>query len=188
MSGFDGVGTKNEVTNPGVSNADKDALIRVPSLDAIKYSIERLGFRTSTIPYTDTYSSIQTGVVEGWIGAPPYQHYLGFRDVENYYYAYNSLAEIFDIMMSKSAWDSLTEPQQKVVTEALQQAAAKSIDDAEKEDKEYMKMLQDGGINVTEFTEEELAAFAKDIRDNVWPRFESVLGKEFLDSLKASMN
>ena len=163
VSGYDGVGTKGEIKNPLEIGADKGYLIRVPSLDVIKYPLEHIGFRTSSIPYTDTYSSIQTGVVDGWIGAPPYQHYLGFRDVENYYYAYNSLIEAFGIMVSKATWDTLTPEQQTVVTEALQQAAASSIDDAEKGDEQYMQMMEDKGMTIVRFTPEELETIATSV-------------------------
>lgn len=187
VSGFDGIGTKNEIVNPTAIGEDKGALIRVPTLDTVKYPLEHLGFRTSSIPYTDTYSSIQTGVVDGWIGAPAYQHYLGYRDVENYYYAYNSLCEVFCVMVSKSTWDTLTPEQQQIMTEALQQAAADSIDDAEKGDETYMQMLEESGITVVRFEEEELAAMADSVRTNVWPRFEDTYGQEFMNQLRESL-
>lgn len=187
VCGFDGVGTRKELKDPKEIGQDKDCLIRVPSLDAVKYSLEHLGFRTSSIPYTDTYSSIQTGVVDGWIGAPPYQHYLGFRDVEKYYYAYNSLPEIMDAMMSKSVWDSLTPEQQTVVTEAMKLACDTSIDDAEKGDEEYMKLLEEAGITVVRFSAEELQGFADSVHENVWPRFEEIYGAEFMSQLREAL-
>lgn len=187
VSGFDGIGTKNEIKNPTTIGEDKGCLIRVPTLDTVKYPAEYLGFRTSSLPYTDTYSSMQTGVIDGWIGAPAYQHYLGYRDVENYYYAYNSLCEVFCVMVSKSTWDTLTPEQQQIMTEALQQAAASSIDDAEKGDEEYMQLLEESGITVVRFEEEELAEMAKGVRENVWPRFDSIYGEEFMTQLRESL-
>lgn len=187
VSGFDGVGTNKEVKNFDQADADKDCLIRVPSLDGVKYPAEYLGFRTSSIPYTDTYSSIQTGVVDGWIGAPPYQHYLGFRDVEDHYYAYNSLTEVMSAMMSKMVYDSLSEDEQQIVSEAMNLACEMSIDDAEKGDEEYMQMLEEEGITVVRFTSEQLAGFADAVRENVWPRFEEAYGAEFMGQLKEAL-
>ena len=187
VSGMDGVGTKNEIKNPDEIGADKDCLIRVPSLDGVKRGAEYLGFRTSSIPYTDTYSSIQTGVVDGWIGAPPYQHYLGFRDVENYYYCYNMLGEVMNVMMSSNTWNQLTEEQQQIVTEAFTQASASSIDDAEKADEEYLKKLEDEGMQVVRFSDEQLKSFAEDVRANVWPEFESVYGADFMQKLQDAL-
>lgn len=187
VSGFDGIGTKGEISNPTSIGEDKGVLIRVPTLDTVKYPLEHLGFRTSSIPYTDTYSSIQTGVVDGWVGAPAYQHYLGYRDVEDHYYAYNSLCEVFCVMVSKSTWDTLTAEQQEIMTEALQQAAADSIDDAEAGDEYYMQLLEESGITVVRFEEDELAEIASSVRENVWPRFEATYGEEFMTQLRESL-
>ena len=49
VSGYDGVGTKGEIKNPLEIGADKGCLIRVPSLDVIKYPLEHIGFRTSSM-------------------------------------------------------------------------------------------------------------------------------------------
>ncbi|MCD8223283.1 MAG: TRAP transporter substrate-binding protein DctP [Clostridiales bacterium] len=187
FSGFDGIGTRNEIQNATEVGADKNCLIRVPSLDGVKYPAEYLGFRTSSIPYTDTYSSIQTGVVDGWVGAPPYQHYLGFRDVENYYYAYNSLQETFNCMMSMSTWDTLSEEQRTIVREAMELAASTSIDDAEKGDQLYMKMMEEEGITVVQFDSDQLEAFATAVRENVWPKLASLYGEEFMAQLNESL-
>lgn len=187
ISGYDGIGTKNEIKNPTAIGEDKGCLIRVPSLDTVKYPLECLGFRTSSIPYSDTYSSIQTGVVDGWIGAPPYQHYLGYRDVENYYYAYNSLVEPFAAMVSTATWNTLTEEQQTIVADALRQACASSIDDAEKGDEEYMQLLEESGITVVRFDADQLAEFAAAVREQVWPRFAETYGEEFMTQLVESL-
>lgn len=187
ISGYDGIGTKDPIVDPTNIGADKGCLIRVPSLDTVKYPLECLGFRTSSIPYSDTYSSLQTGVVDGWIGAPPYQHYLGYRDVENYYYAYNSLVEPFAAMVSTATWNTLTEEQQTIVAEALRQACSTSIDDAEKGDEEYMQMMEEAGMTVVRFDADQLAEFAAAVREQVWPRFEETYGEEFMAQLMESL-
>lgn len=188
MSGFDGVGTKAPLKDPAVPGADKDTLIRVSSSDSTKFAVEALGFRTSTLPFTDTYSSIQTGVVDGWIGAPAYEHYLSFRDVEDYYYAYNLYAEVLDIMVSKTVWDSFTPEQQTVIEEAMEQAAATSLVDAEAGDELYMQKLEEADITVVRFSEDELSAFAEYVRENAWPKLEKTYGAEFMTELRDSLS
>src|SRR5699024_8664015 len=76
--GFCGVASNKDITNANVSNQDKGILIRVPSVDAWKFPFDRLGFRTSTIPYADVYASLQTGVVDGFTGTPAYIVYDGY--------------------------------------------------------------------------------------------------------------
>lgn len=187
MSGFDGIGTKNEIKDPETPGADKDTLIRVSSSDSTKFAAEALGFRTSTLPFTDTYSAIQTGVVDGWVGAPAYEHYLSFRDVENYYYDYNLYAEVLDIMVSKMTWDSLTEEQQTVIAEAMAQASETSFVDAEAGDELYKQKLEEEGITVVRFDTDQLQAFADYVRKNAWPKLEQAYGAEFMAQLMESV-
>ncbi|WP_303150105.1 TRAP transporter substrate-binding protein DctP, partial [uncultured Cloacibacillus sp.] len=68
--GFDGVGSKTELKDPSVIGADKGILLRVPAMETFNQCNIMLGFRTSSIPFADTYTSIQTGLVDGASGVP----------------------------------------------------------------------------------------------------------------------
>ncbi len=186
--GFSGVGSNKEVKNANVSNADKGILIRVPGVDAWKFPFDRLGFRTSTIPYSDTYAALQTGVVDGWTGSPAYTHYMGYRDIEKYYYCYDAVHESTQILMSAQTWNKLSPEQQEAVKKACETAAAESIDNAEKTEEEYRQKLKDAGIQVIEFTDEEKKAIADDVREYVWGQLEDAYGADFLQGLRDSLN
>src|SRR5699024_1228622 len=69
--GFAGIITTKEVSAPIEVNENKDLLLRIPPMNAIKMSTEGMGFNTVTIDYSELYSSLQTGVVDGSIGLPP---------------------------------------------------------------------------------------------------------------------
>ncbi|MGO5050119.1 hypothetical protein [Dysosmobacter sp. Sow4_B12] len=79
------MGVASELTNANVAGQPKGATVRVPGLDNFALPAKELGFNTSTIAYSDTYTAIQTGTVTGWVGGPPNLNYLYFRDVINYY-------------------------------------------------------------------------------------------------------
>lgn len=185
--GFTGVGIKDPVQNANTSNTDKGRLIRCVGFDAVKQSIERLGFRSSTIPYSDTFAAIQTGVVEGWVGGPPNLNYLTFRDVIKHYYQYNFFHEATHMMMSTKTFDKLTPEDQETVRNAFSKQAVASYSVVKDEDEKYRGMLRDHGIEVIEFTNDELKAMAEDIRENAWPKVEDKFGKEFMDGLRADI-
>lgn len=185
--GFTGVGVKEPLKNANTSNTDKDSLIRCVGFDAVKNSIERLGFRSSTIPYSDTFAAIQTGVVEGWVGGPPNLNYLTFRDVINYYYQYNFFHEATHMMMSGKIYDELSPEDQEIIIEAVTRQSNNSYTQVKEEDEKYRGLLREEGIEVIEFTEEELKAMAEDIRENAWPLVEDKFGKEFMDGLYADV-
>lgn len=185
--GFSGIGVANPVKEPAKMGADKDSLVRVPSIDAFKLPTEALGFRTSTIPYSDTFAAMQTGVVDGWIGGPPNLNYLTFRDVIKHYYQYNLTHECTQYLMNMDKYKALSEEDQKLIIAAFNEQSEKSIDLAKAEDEKYKKLLKEEGIEVVEFSAEELDAMADYVRGNIWPKLTEKYTEELIKGLQNSL-
>ncbi len=185
--GFSGVGAGPEVTNPAVPGADKGAIVRVPGVDAFAIPARELGFVTSTIAYSDTYTAIQTNTVQGWVGGPPNLNYLYFRDVINNYYHYMLTQEATQIFMSEKTWAKLLPEDQAAIDSIIKAECAKSFELAAADDAEYMQLMKDAGINVVEFTDAERAAMADFVREKVWPQLAQNTSQEFLDGILASL-
>lgn len=185
--GFSGVGVAGSVKNANVAGQDKGAIVRVPGLDNFSLPAKDLGFRTSTISYSDTYTAIQTGVVAGWVGGPPNLNYLYFRDVIDHYYHYQMTQEATQIFMNEKIFQSLLPQDQEAVTKIIQDECKKSITLAAEDDEKYMKLMADMGIAIVEFTNEERAAFAESCRENVWPSLAKNTSQEHIDNILASI-
>ncbi len=181
--GFSGIGTSTPVKNANISDTDKDTLVRVPSLDVHALPTRQLGFRTSTIAYTDTYTAIQTGTVNGWQGGPPNLNYLYFRDVIKYYYHYMITQEATQILMNEKFFQSLLPQDQEAITKIIQNECDNSFDIAAADDQKYMNLMREMGIEIIEFTDEERAAMASDIRENVWPQLAKNMGEDFINQI-----
>ena len=185
--GFSGIGTGPEVTDPTVPGAAKNAVVRVPGVDAFALPARALGYTTSTIAYSDTYTAIQTNTVQGWVGGPPNLNYLYFRDVINNYYHYMLTQEATQIFMSEKTWAKLLPEDQAAIDSIIKAECAKSFELAAADDANYMQMMKDAGINVVEFTDAERAAMADFVRTNVWPELAKGTSQEFLDGILASL-
>lgn len=185
--GFSGIGTGPEVTDPAIPGAEKTAIVRVPGLDAFALPARALGYTTSTIAYSDTYTAIQTNTVQGWVGGPPNLNYLYFRDVINNYYHYMLTQEATQIYMSSKTWDKLLPEDQAAIDAIIKAECKKSLELAAADDAEYMQLMKDAGINVVEFTDAERAAMAEYVRENVWPELAKNTSQEFLDNILASI-
>ncbi|WP_461210229.1 TRAP transporter substrate-binding protein DctP [Desulfocurvus sp. DL9XJH121] len=184
--GFIGAGSVVPLESVAKPGTEKGVMIRVPGLDVFKFGAEELGFRTSSLPYADTYSALQTGVVKGWIGGPPNLNYLGFRDVIKYYYQYNVNFESTQYVMNKKKFMSIPEADRKAVEAAFVDEGQQSFLMAESEDQMYRKKLEEAGIKVTMLTTQQLEDCAKYVRDHAWPRLEKNLTPELLSGIKAS--
>lgn len=185
--GFDGIGTDVELKDAAVIGNEKGALLRVPAMDTFAKCNLTLGFRTSTIPYSDTYTAIQTGIVDGWAGGPANLNYLYFRDVLKYYYDYQQVQEATHVLINASAFSSLLLEDQEAIREIIQNKCAASIELAQEDEVKYKNLLEEAGIKVVEFTDEERAAFADAVRTKVWPELAKTFTQEFLDNVLASV-
>jgi TRAP-type C4-dicarboxylate transport system substrate-binding protein len=181
--GFIGVGTKKRPDNPADPQGNKNVLIRIAPLEVYKLAAEGLGFTTTTIPYADLYSALQTGVADGWIGGPPALNYLSFRDVINYYMPYNTFIENTSYLINYDLWNSLSEEDQKIIADAFQAEAMASFDLSKAEDEKYMDLMAQEGIEVIEFSDEELSAFANHIRETCWPKLTDRFGEDIMQGI-----
>ena len=185
--GFIGIGSAKKPENYADPKADKDTLIRVAPLTVYRETSQDMGYRTTSIPYADTYSAIQTGVCDGWIGGSSEINYQVFRDVINYYIPYNCLFDQTAFLINQELWDSLSADEQKIIHDAVDIEADLSFKDWQAIDEENMELMADYGIEVLEFTAEEREALAEHIRNTTWPKLEDKFGKDILDKVKESL-
>jgi TRAP-type C4-dicarboxylate transport system substrate-binding protein len=182
--GFIGVGTAKEPANATDPSADKDTLIRVPPLAVYRDTAQDMGYRTTNIPYADTYSAIQTGVCDGWIGGSSQINYLSFRDVIKYYIPYNCLFDQTAYLMNKKLWETLSEADRKILTDAVNSEADRSFADSISEDLEFQKKLQESGVKIIEISDEDRAALVKHIQETTWPKLAEIYGAETMEKIR----
>ncbi|MDZ7811262.1 MAG: hypothetical protein U5L11_16025 [Arhodomonas sp.] len=65
---------------------DKGIKVRVPGIKSFQLTGEALGYIPSPIPFSEAFTAIQTGVVDGVIGSGAEGYYQSFRDVTKAYY------------------------------------------------------------------------------------------------------
>ena len=74
---------------------------------------------------------------------------------------------------------------QEIVIGVFQEQSMKSFTEAESNEKNYMKKLTDDyGVEVIEFTPEQIKAYADFVREETWPKLEDLLTKELMDGFR----
>jgi TRAP-type C4-dicarboxylate transport system substrate-binding protein len=177
--GWAGVTTKEEPKGWRELKPNK-MKIRVMPLKACELTWNRLGYISSTIPYSEAFSAIERGVADGESGGPPYQGYQ-FRDIQGVWIQYNDYLEPWWFMLNLDLFNSLTEHDQNVLLEAAEKQVLGRWDYFLTEDEDYRKKLVEYGLKVLMPTDAELKAFAKAIREDVWPELEKLVGKTLID-------
>jgi len=179
--GLDGYGsTKGPVIKP---SDIKDLGIKTRVwCTADRLLFEPLG-GTVSMPFSDLYTSLQTGVCHAQDNAPP-ATYQQLRDVTDYYTTINWMFEVFSVIMNKELYDSLTPELQEAVQTCMTEALAEYNAVAEEEDEIYLKKMEEYGIEVTRLTPEQLVPWVEHGR-SIWPAMAEECGADTVDYVLA---
>ena len=183
--GWAGMTTKKEPDGWREMKSNK-MKIRVMPLKACELTYQRLGYIPSTIPYSEAFSAIQTGVADGEMGGPPYQGYQ-FRDIQGVWIQYNDYLEPWWFFMNLELFNELSKADQTILVEAAERQVQGRWDYFLQEDEEYRQKLKEFGLQVLVPTDKELKAFAKAIREDVWPKMEPLMGKALVDRAREAV-
>ncbi len=186
VEGMIGTGTTKPAAEPLDPSVNKGVLVRVANMDVYKLGAEAMGYRTVTIPYSDVYQAMQTGVCEGVNGYSTAAAYTMLRDVLKHWYMTNYSLEVINYMFSGKIWEKLSEGDRQIVQAAVSHAAAKSIVQAKAEDEKFMQMMRDYGIEVHTYSEEELLPLAEACA-TTWGQLEKNMTKELMDEFRVNM-
>ncbi|WZL72315.1 TRAP transporter substrate-binding protein DctP [Clostridiaceae bacterium 35-E11] len=184
---FGGICLVKEPVDPGNPDVAEDIKIRVPPMKSFEKTAEALGFIATPLPWADTFTSMQTGIVEGAIGGGAEAYYSSMRDLIKYYLPVNDHFEMWYLYINKGVWEKLTPEEQNALQEAAKFMEEKRFEKAEAMEKEYENKLKELGIEVLEFSDEELSQFAKKARETVWPVIKSDFGEELFDSITSEI-
>jgi TRAP-type C4-dicarboxylate transport system substrate-binding protein len=184
--GFLGVGANNlgDLNTLWDPNASQGVLIRNPSMDVARMIVEALGFNSVTIAYSDLYSSLQTGVADGWYGGGAALNYQNFRDVIKYYADFRYLFEIMEMLINKDLLASLPQEYQDLIWELAIEEQATAFAEFEAWEKEGYDALTDYGIKVLYPTDEQMGAVATHVRDVVYPQLDDLFGADVMNAIK----
>lgn len=179
--GFGGIGSTKEITDHKTPGSKKDTVVRVPQMNSHREYAKAMGFNTVSIPYAEIFSSLQTKAIDGVVGSPPSSNYQNFRDVLKYYYQYNNSFEASSLIINQKFWESLSDKEQEILKRNGATFTVEGIEEAEKNDREYMDKLKEAGVEVIEYTPEEVKVIADYVREHAWPLIKEV-EKEHLDN------
>lgn len=188
IEGFIGQGFVKEPTDMFTPGTNKEVNSRSPGMITFRVSQEDLGFIPVSVPYAEVPTAIQTGVVDGWVGGTPNMNYSWVGEVINYMYVNYIHAEATSYVISEKTLEKLSPEDREIVIQVFQEQSEKSFDLAEENEEVYkQKLVDDYGVEVIEFTDEQIDAYAEFTREVTWPKLEEEMTKEFMDGIRAEL-
>lgn len=179
---FGGTALTKEPPSPGNPSVPKNIKVRVIPQKSFELLATSQGYQATPLPLAETFTALQTGIVDGIFGAGAEGYYSNFRDVLKYYIPSNTHVEQWYVIINDELWNSLSDADKKVIADAAKEMESNRIKVAPQETKEYEKKLNDYGVKVIEITPEEQNKLAEASRKAIFPEIRKAIGEKNFDA------
>ena len=135
--------------------------LRMPGSDAWQFLGKAIGANPTPMAFTEIYTALQTGSVDGQDNPLPTVVDAKFYKVTKQVSLTSHLVELNYIAFSKAVWDKMTPEQQTTVQKAAEDAAESGRQAQLKKEDELVAFLTEKGLDVYE---PDLAAFRSHVQ------------------------
>lgn len=155
----------------------KGKKIRVPQTQILIDTVKAFGASPTPISYSELYSSLQTGVVDGAENPPTGYLANNFFEVAKYYVIDGHTYSPSIMVLSERTWNKMTPAQRAIIDAAARETEVFNKNLAEKADADAYVELKKRGAEIITVTD--LAEWPK-VVDPVYKKY----GAEFTDTIK----
>ncbi|RKL65055.1 hypothetical protein CR203_22960 [Salipaludibacillus neizhouensis] len=128
---------------------DVDGLkVRVPDAPQYLRTVESWGAAATPISWGDLYTSLETGVVDGFEGSAESIYASALHEVVGYRVPTEHIFTVLSLNISKIVFEELSSEDQKLIEEAGREAAIYGRDLAMERDVEYKEKLAEEGLQL----------------------------------------
>ncbi|MEW5721640.1 MAG: TRAP transporter substrate-binding protein DctP [Thermodesulfobacteriota bacterium] len=186
LNAWDGMAfTKRVAKVAKVPDDFKGIKMRVPPIRIFEVYIPTLNFISTPIAYSETFTALQTGIVDARSACPAVEAYV-MRDALKYWVATRDAFEYWFLTVNKKLWESLDDQDKAILTECADKVMADQAVAAEQDEVDFKKKLEEAGVKVYEVTPEEWETSAKVVREKAWPTIQDeLLGSVLMEKIKA---
>lgn len=180
---FGGVSLNRDAVAAGDPNTDKGIKLRVPPIKSFQLLADNLGYIGSPLPFSDAFTAVQTGVVDGVIGSGAEGYYASFRDVTKTYIPLNTHFEVWYLLINSERFEDLDDAERNALKAMAQKFEMKRWEVAQADQKANEMKLVETGATIVELTPEELNNMASKVRASVWPQIVNDIGADWSQPL-----
>ena len=176
---FGGVSLNKEIDDAANPMTNKGAKLRVPPIKTFQMTADNIGFIGSPLPFSEAFTAVQTGVVDGVMGSGAEGYYASFRDVTKSYLPINTHFEMWYLIINKDVFGDLKEAQQTKLISAAEKFELTRWQNARGDQVKNEQLLADAGAKIIPVTNAQIDAHAKIVRDQVWPEIIDDIGADW---------
>ncbi|MFD1706210.1 DctP family TRAP transporter solute-binding subunit [Siminovitchia sediminis] len=175
------VNDRNPITKP----EDMEGLkFRIQAGDVLESQFKNLGADASVIPYNETYTALQTGVVDSTENILANIYSSKYQEVQKYLTISDHGRLDYPVLTNTTFWNSINDATKDVIMEAMAEATEFEREEAQKLADQYREELAQD-MEVNELTDEEKEVFIEKLQP-LYKEFEDIIGKEYMDAARES--
>ncbi|MFJ5768940.1 TRAP transporter substrate-binding protein [Psychrobacillus sp. NPDC093180] len=143
-----------------------------------------LGAGSTSIPFTELYTALQQGTVDGQTNTFVNIESKKFDEIQKYLTVSGETRVDLGLFVNKKFMDSLNEPTRKIVEEGLKAGTDSARQAAKTMNVESRQKLEErGNIEIYELTTQEIDAF-REAWAPIYDEFSSIIGEEYIEAAK----
>ncbi|USH05369.1 TRAP transporter substrate-binding protein [Grimontia kaedaensis] len=160
----------------------KGLVIRVPRNEIMIASYQALGINPTPMAWSETFTGLQQGVVDGQDNPYITISAMKFNEVQKYVTNIRYIFSMEPLIISESVFQDQSPEMQKAILEAGQEATVHSFEFLKDTEDRIKKELVAKGMEIAEPADNE-KEWIESVTTVVWPKFySSIGGKEKLDN------
>lgn len=153
----------------------QNVLIRVPTTQITIDTFDKMGFSTVPLPFSDIYTAMSTGVVNGVETSGESIYNYGFCDYAKYVCKSNHQPIIESVIYNQDFWNGLPEVYRQIMTDAMEDMLAEEWAASESREEGFSDLLvSEKGVTVTEFSEEPMKEIQEVFTDYWYDKAKSI--------------
>ena len=163
----------------------KGLKFRVMSSKVLIEQFKALGAIPVVLPFSEVYSALQQGVVDGQENTISNIYTKKFYEVQRYMTLTNHGYLGYLVVMSKKFWNRLPNDMKKVVLQAMKEATAKERVWAKELNNDQLNKIREyakktGKLEIDTLTPQQRELWVKKLR-SIYPKFYSTIGKDLIE-------
>ncbi len=176
---FGGISLNKEIENAADPAVMKGAKLRVPPIKTFQLTADNIGFIGSPLPFSEAFTAVQTGVVDGVMGSGAEGYYASFRDVTKSYLPINTHFEMWYLIISDEIFSELDDENQAKLMAAAEKFETSRWATARADQAKNEQLLAKAGASIVPVTDAQIEATAKIVREKVWPEVINDIGADW---------
>ena len=166
--------TKKDVKSP----ADlKNLMVRCQEGSVYYDTMEAMGANVQSIAFSELYSALQSGVVDG--AEQPLSGFVSnsFHEICKHYTVDQHELSPNLILFSEVTWNRLSEADQKLIRAAYEESVPFFEELSDAKDAEYIKTMQDAGVTITTVDAAEWQAACQSVYDKYGAQYADIISQ-----------